>query len=114
MIEVLFGNDDGTKIVRGLPPGTPCAHKTGEIDGVRNDAAIVDPFGDTPYVLVVLTKELRNQAAGNAGIAAIAHRVDAALRSPASRRPGSAPPTRFPVCRRPPPAPYAERTGGSQ
>ncbi len=56
MIEVLFGNDDGSKIVRGLPPGTPCAHKTGEIDGVRNDAGIVDPFGDTPYVLVVLTK----------------------------------------------------------
>ncbi len=83
MIEVLFGNDDGSKIVRGLPPGTPCAHKTGEIDGVRNDAAIVDPFGDTPYVLVVLTKGLRDQAAGNAGIAAIARRVDAALRPPA-------------------------------
>ncbi len=80
MIEVLFGNDDGSKIVRGLPAGTPCAHKTGEIDGVRNDAAIVDPFGDTPYVLVVLTKELRDASAGNAGIAAIAHRVDRALR----------------------------------
>ncbi len=82
MIEVLFGNDDRTKIVRGLPPGTPCAHKTGEITGVRNDAGIVDPFGDTPYVLVVLTKELRDQSAGNAGIAAIAHRLDAALRTP--------------------------------
>jgi beta-lactamase class A len=82
MIELLFGNDDRTKIVRGLPPGTPCAHKTGEITGVRNDAGIVDPFGDTPYVLVVLTKELRDQSAGNAGIAAIARRVDAALRAP--------------------------------
>jgi beta-lactamase class A len=80
MIEVLFGNDDGTKIVRGLRPGTPCAHKTGEIDGVRNDAGIVDPFGDTPSILVVLTKQLRNEAAGNAGIAGIARRVDAALR----------------------------------
>ena len=80
MIDVMLGNDDTTKIVRGLPAGTPCAHKTGEIDFVRNDAGIVDPFGDAPYVLVVLTRKLRNYAAGNAGIGAIAHRVDAALR----------------------------------
>jgi beta-lactamase class A len=84
MIDVLFGNDDRTKIVRGLPPGTPCAHKTGEITGVRNDAGIVDPFGDTPYVLVVLTKDLRDQSAGNAGIAAIARRVDETLRAGAA------------------------------
>ena len=81
MIEVLLGNDDGTKIVRGLPRGTPCAHKTGEISYVRNDAAIVDPFGDAPYVLVVLTRSLTDYGAGNAGIAAIARRVDAALRT---------------------------------
>jgi beta-lactamase class A len=84
MIDVLLRNDDATKIVRGLPPHTPCAHKTGEIDGVRNDAAIVDPFGDDPYVLVVLTRDLRNAEAGNAGIAAIAHRVDAVLREGAA------------------------------
>jgi beta-lactamase class A len=80
MIGVLLGNDDNTKIVRGLPAGTPCAHKTGEIDFTRNDAGIVDPFGDNPYVLVVLTRELKNHAAGNAGIGAIANRVDAVLR----------------------------------
>jgi beta-lactamase class A len=83
MVDVMLGNEDRSKIVRGLPPGTPCAHKTGEIDYTRNDAGIVDPFGDTPYVLVVLTKSLRDYAAGNAGIAAIAHRVDAALRGTA-------------------------------
>ncbi len=88
MIDVLLGNDDTTKIVRGLPPGTPCAHKTGEIDFVRNDAGIVDPFGDAPYVLVVLTRALRNYSAGNGGIAAIAHRVDAALRASASASAG--------------------------
>ena len=86
MIDVMLGNDDATKIVRGLPPGTPCAHKTGEIDFVRNDAGIVDPFGDAPYVLVVLTRKLRSYAAGNAGIGAIAHRVDAALRLGSSAR----------------------------
>lgn len=81
MIEVLLGNDDLTKIVRGLPAGTPCAHKTGEIDGVRNDAGIVDPFGDVPYVLVVLTRDLRDDAAGNAGIGAITRRIDAIRRA---------------------------------
>ncbi|HEX3469094.1 MAG TPA: serine hydrolase [Candidatus Elarobacter sp.] len=80
MVGILLGNEDGTKIVRGLPRGTPCAHKTGEIDFTRNDAGIVDPFGDAPYVLVVLTRDLHNYGAGDAGIAAIAHRVDAALR----------------------------------
>jgi len=80
MIEILLGNEDKSKIVRGLPRDTPCAHKTGEIDGVRNDAGVVDPFGDAPYVLVVLTRDLRDYAAGDAGIAAIAHRIDPALR----------------------------------
>jgi len=80
MIDVMLGNDDTTKIVRGLPAGTPCAHKTGEIDYVRNDAGIVDPYGDSPYVLVVLTRALRDVSAGEAGIAAIARRVDAVLR----------------------------------
>jgi beta-lactamase class A len=81
MIHIMLGNDDGTKIVRGLPPGTPCAHKTGELDGTRNDAAIVDPFGDDPYILVVLTRDLADAGAGNAGIAAITRRVDAVLRT---------------------------------
>ena len=80
MIDVMLGNDDGSKIVRGLPRRTPCAHKTGEITGLRNDAGIVDPFGDVPYVLVVLTKELQDQGAGDDAIAAIAHRVDHTLR----------------------------------
>jgi len=81
---VLLRNEDRTKIVRGLPPGTPCAHKTGEIDYTRNDAGIVDPFGDVPYVLVVLTRELRNHEAANVGIAAIARRVDGVLRGTAA------------------------------
>lgn len=85
MIQVLLQNEDRTKLVRGLPPGTPCAHKTGEIDYTRNDAGIVDPFGDVPYVIAVFTRELRNHEAANAGIAAIARRVDTVLRgSPAT------------------------------
>jgi beta-lactamase class A len=81
MIDLLLGQEDRSKIPAGLPPGTPVANKTGEITQVRNDAAIVDPYGDAPYVLVVLTRALDDTNAGNRGIAAIARRVDAALRT---------------------------------
>jgi beta-lactamase class A len=80
MIDVLLGQEDKSKIASGLPAGTPCANKTGEIDGVRNDAAIVDPYGDAPYVLVVLTRALDDTTAGDRGIAAIARRVNALVR----------------------------------
>ncbi len=81
MIQTLLGQEDKSKIPSGLPPGTPCANKTGEIDGVRNDAAIVDPFGDTPFILVVLTRALENTYAGDHGIAAIARRINQTVRS---------------------------------
>jgi beta-lactamase class A len=81
MIDVLLGQEDKSKIPSGLPSGTPCANKTGEIDGVRNDAAIVDPYGDSPFVLVVLTRKLDNTEAANRGIAAIAHQVNAIVRT---------------------------------
>jgi beta-lactamase class A len=81
MIDVLLGQEDKSKIPSGLPAGTPCANKTGEIDGVRNDAAIVDPYGDTPYVLVVLTRALDDTNAGDRGIAAIARRVHSTVQT---------------------------------
>lgn len=80
MIDTLLTQEDKSKIPSGLPPGTPCANKTGEIDGVRNDAAIVDPYGDSPFILVVLTRELNDTAAANRGIAGIARRLNASLR----------------------------------
>jgi len=81
MIDILLGQEDKSKIPSGLPWGTPCANKTGEIDGVRNDAAIVDPYGDDPFILVVLTRQLDDTEAGNRGIAAIAHRINARVRA---------------------------------
>ena len=66
-------------IPAGLPPGTQVANKTGEITGVRSDVAIVEPFGDTPYILVVMTKELRDYAAGIAAIRRVAHDVNRAI-----------------------------------
>jgi beta-lactamase class A len=68
MIQIMLGQTDRDKIPRGLPPGVPVANKTGEVDGVRNDVAIVDPFGDSPFVLAVYTKHLSNYADALRGI----------------------------------------------
>lgn len=81
MIDLMLAQEDRSKIPAGLPHRTPVANKTGEIDGVRNDAAIVDPYGDSPYILVVLTRDLTDVGAGDPGIAAIARRVNARLHS---------------------------------
>ena len=75
MIEILLGQTDRDKIPAGLPSGVSVANKTGEVDGVRNDAAIVDPFGDSPFVLTVYTKDVDDYAAALAGINRIAGAV---------------------------------------
>lgn len=56
MLEILRAQEFNEKIPAGLPPGTPVAHKTGDITAVSHDAAIVYPLGRKPYVLVVLTR----------------------------------------------------------
>ena len=76
MIQIMLGQEDRTKIPAGLPRGVPIANKTGEITGVRNDGAIVDPFGDSPYVLVVLTNNLADESDGTAGIRHIATQIN--------------------------------------
>jgi beta-lactamase class A len=56
MIDIMLQQTDRDKIPAGLPQGVPVANKTGEIDGTRNDIAIVEPFGDSPYILTVFSK----------------------------------------------------------
>lgn len=75
MIRILLGQTDRNKIPAGLPQSVACANKTGEVDGVRNDVAIVEPFGDSPYVLGVFTKHLDNYAEAYTGIARISHLI---------------------------------------
>ncbi len=79
MINLMYQQEDRDKIVRGLPKGTPVANKTGEIDGTRNDVAIVDPFGDAPYVLTVLTKNIRDYEDALTAIRGIARAVNGAI-----------------------------------
>jgi beta-lactamase class A len=79
MIDIMLQQEDRDKIGRGIPHGVPLANKTGEITAVRNDIAIVDPYGDTPYVLAVLTKDLNDFSLGNRAIRHIARAVHASL-----------------------------------
>jgi beta-lactamase class A len=75
MREILLAQEFNEKIPAGLPPGTRVAHKTGEITAVSHDAAVVYPPGRKPYVLVVLTKGIRESKASGTLIADISRIV---------------------------------------
>ncbi len=81
MVTIMLGQTDRNKIPVALPPGTPIANKTGELTGTRNDVAIVNPFGDAPLVLAILTKDASDYSAAYAAIHAVARDVYATFRS---------------------------------
>lgn len=66
MRDILLREVYSGDIAAGLPAGTPVAQKTGSITGVLHDAAIVYPRGATPYVLVVLTAGIPDEAVAKA------------------------------------------------
>jgi len=67
------------KIPLMLPEDLPIAHKTGELDGVRHDAALIEhPRG--PYVLVVLTEKGSHPWDVDRGIAELSLAVYTAIR----------------------------------
>lgn len=60
MRDILAGQKRKDMIPAGLPPGTPVAHKTGELTGVLHDAGIVSaPGGD--YVVVLMGQEFADR-----------------------------------------------------
>lgn len=75
MIDIMLGQTDRDTIPRGLPRGIPVANKTGELSRSRSDVAIVDPYGDSPYVLAVYTSGLDAPAQAYDGIAHISRIV---------------------------------------
>jgi len=70
MLAILKRQTVNDRIPAGLPPGTPVAHKTGEITKIRHDAAIV--YAPRPFVLVVLVRGLEDGKTADALIASIA------------------------------------------
>lgn len=75
MLDILLAQEFNAKIPAGLPPGTRVAHKTGEITAVSHDGGIVYPPGRSPYVIVVLTRGVRDGRASAALIADISRIV---------------------------------------
>ncbi len=75
MLELLVQPQPQAWIEQALPAGALVAHKSGQLPGVRNDAAIIyGPAG--PYVLVVLADNLEDAGAGEALIGTVARAVD--------------------------------------
>lgn len=75
MIDIMLGQTDKDTIPRGVPNGVPVANKTGELSRSRSDVAIVDPYGDSPYVIAVYTSGLDGPAQAYDGIAQISKLV---------------------------------------
>ena len=67
----MLGQTDRDGIPAALPRGIAVANKTGELDGTRNDIAIVEPFGDSPFVLAIMTADAYDYAASYAAIHAV-------------------------------------------
>jgi beta-lactamase class A len=75
MKEILLRQEFNGEIPAGVPKGTPVAHKTGSITATLHDAAIVYPPGRRPYVLVVLTRKIPQEATARALIVDISRLV---------------------------------------
>ena len=69
MLDFLKNQQRTHKIPAGLPEGVESANKTGELDAVENDAAIV--FADTPYILCIMSENLSDAGAAQNNIAGI-------------------------------------------
>ena len=75
MLQYLAQTQPAAWIRESLPPDVTVAHKSGQLLGVRNDAAIVyGPSG--PYVLVVLTEDMADDTYGEALIRLVTDAVD--------------------------------------
>jgi beta-lactamase class A len=72
---VLSRQEHRDGIPAGLPEGTHVANKTGWVEGIAHDMALVRPDGRPPYVLVVLTTVDLPEQEGQALIAGVSRTV---------------------------------------
>ena len=85
MLGILSRQEFNDAIPAGLPPGTRVAHKTGSITGVLHDAAIVYLPNQSPYVLVVLTKNIQDDRIARALIVDLSRLVYEHVTRPAAQ-----------------------------
>jgi beta-lactamase class A len=78
---VLARQEHRDGIPAGLPAGTYVANKTGWVDGVTHDVALVRPDGRPAYVLVVLTTVDVSEDDGQSFIAGLSRIVWEAMQS---------------------------------
>jgi beta-lactamase class A len=70
VINILKRQQYNEKIPLYLPEGVEIAHKTGELQGVRHDVAIIY-LPDNIHLLSILTKDLKDEIQGDRFIAEI-------------------------------------------
>ncbi len=75
MMDILYDQYYKDLIPKNLPNEVKIAHKTGSITGVQHDAAILETPEGKRYVLVVLSKELKDVEMGKEAIADISKMV---------------------------------------
>jgi beta-lactamase class A len=79
MVQTMLGQEYREMIPAGVKRHVPIANKTGELDNVRSDAAIVDPLSESPYILVLLTRDLDYPGLAYDEVAEFAERIDKAI-----------------------------------
>ncbi len=82
MIGILLRQHYNEGIPAGLPQGIPVAHKTGWIEGIYHDAAIVYPPDRLPYVLVVMTQGYEDHGEAHREVASISRDIFQAVIQP--------------------------------
>lgn len=75
MLDIMLRQTDRDGIPAALPRGVAVANKTGELDGTRNDIAVIGPFSDSPLVLAIMTKDVQNYGDAYAAIHAVTRSV---------------------------------------
>ena len=69
MVSILMRQEDKSKIPALLPVGVKTAHKTGSIAAVEHDSGIIFLPDGREYILVILSKNLKENKVGVQGIA---------------------------------------------